>query len=293
MIQVKETDVKQRKQTLLDSMPDYYQESVEVGAIMHANAREIERKRAEGQDLLNQMYVMTATWGLDYWDRVLALEPVPRMTIAKRRQRIIAKLGGSAPATIKNLTDILNVYAPRKDAYIDEYAREYRFEAVFPVTNGHTFDIGEVYVAINELKPAHLEFLIAVLVSVTINIRSNTYTFGVPYPITNRFRTESINGRVTTTAIKLKDNTYSFPVRYPITNIMRTDSKVGRIASVKMKLQYNTYQFAVQYPFCNQFSTSSIGIDDEKEYVLVEVTKRSNEVLYKRAGTIYAGEGDI
>lgn len=173
--------------------------------------------------------------------------------------------------------------------------KPYTFKVVL-AANGH-IDLSDSRIVkmIKSYKNtrSHFSYFEFKVMDILILIKEHTYEFGVPYPITNRFRTTDVNGRVATTHIKLLNNTYSFGVPYPITNVLRTEAKNGKVASEKVRLQSNAYAFRVLYPICSQFHIASIGIDNQKEYVQVTTEYRSNEVLYKRAGTIFAGEGDI
>lgn len=156
MITAKESDIERRKQEMLDSLPPYYQESPEANAIMRGNASEIERKRAEAQDLLDQMFVSTATWGLDYWDRVLDLSLAPRMLLNSRRNRILAKLNGASTASVANLANIINAHLTKRSAKIVEMNHEYRFEVEIEANESVGFlDIAK---DLNEVKPAHLDY---------------------------------------------------------------------------------------------------------------------------------------
>lgn len=53
-----------------------------------------------------------------------------------------------------------------------------------------------------------------------IEIRLNTYTFEVPYKITNTFVTEQVKGIQTSTDFILGVSPYSFVVDYPFTNVL-------------------------------------------------------------------------
>lgn len=255
MIQAKEQDIAYRKQYMSDSLPTYYDESPEANAIMQANATEAEFKRAQAEDLLNQLFVSTATWGLDYWDSVLALSPAPRMLIDKRRERILVKLRGSAPATIDNLLKILNAFAQNNDAEIIEYNEEYRFEAYFPAHDGFTINLADVYHAINEVKPAHLEFLINIIVKGIVILRGKGYHFDVPFRITNCFKTAEVAGALSRSVVNIEERAYAFSIGYPITNILYPEGNDVRAKSV-VALQVNT---AVYYQFFERVGEVNTG----------------------------------
>lgn len=216
MIAAREEDVLHRKQEMLDSLPIYYNESPEANAIMLGNALESERKKAEAQDLLDQLFVATATWGLDYWDRVLDLTTNPRMPIAKRRERILVKLNGAATATVEYLTDLLNVFA--NGASIEEFPREYRFEGYLPIDQHKALNLTDIYHAVNEVKPAHLVFHLNALIRETLVVSGRGYSFIYPFPITNCFTTADVEGAITKSGIEIIGKSYSFFISYPITN---------------------------------------------------------------------------
>lgn len=218
MITAKESDIERRKQEMLDSLPPYYQESPEANAIMRGNASEIERKRAEAQDLLDQMFVTTATWGLDYWDRVLDLPPSPRMPTAKRRERILGRLNGVSTASVEYLTDLLNVYA--KGSSIEEFPRDYRFEGYLPVDQHEMLDIDAVYKSINEVKPAHMAFGVNALIRDKLIVRGKAYSFGYSFPITNCFTTAEVKGALVKSTFAIADRSYAFMIDYPIANVL-------------------------------------------------------------------------
>ncbi|MFC4403329.1 phage tail protein I [Gracilibacillus xinjiangensis] len=50
----------------------------------------------------------------------------------------------------------------------------------------------------------------------SIVIQEDQYSFGVPYPITNRFKTATRDGKAILSTILLEDQPYNFKVSYPI-----------------------------------------------------------------------------
>lgn len=229
-----------RQREMLDSMPPIYDESLEANAVMRANAVEIERKRAEADDLLAQMHVESATWGLDYWDRVLDLAPAPRMPTAERRERVLSRLRGTFPATKKHLTDLLDVHTA--GAHIEEFPREYRFEGYMPIEGAGTLNLGAVHKAINEVKPAHLAFSSNALIRDRITVSGKSYSFGVPFPITNCFTTADIKGALSRSTVTVASKSYAFTVDYPITNeLMPTGNNLISKSAIVLGVHTDVY----------------------------------------------------
>lgn len=86
---------------------------------------------------------------------------------------------------------------------------------------------------------------------------------------------------------------YDFPVPYPITNTFRTADVKGGLAKMPYILREKAYAFEALYPITNTFFTSPIAYENVVNNVVLTEEYRNNDILYKRAGTIYAGEGDI
>lgn len=202
------------KQQLYDLLPRYYDESPEVDAIMHANAIELDATRSKARDLLEQLFVRTATWGLSEWERVLALPPAPRADLEFRRQRILAKLAGNAPATVEYLTELVNVYVPSRDTRIIEHNTNYSFEAEIPLESA--IDTEQIRQAVEEVKPAHLAFNLTGVAREVIVMTGSAYSFEVPYRICNTFRTEDAQGVGVGLYVGGKSAEYSFEVPYLI-----------------------------------------------------------------------------
>jgi hypothetical protein len=142
-----------------DYLPKYYDDSQIVTEMMSAETAEFDALNAEQYKTLDQFFVSTSTYALDRWERVLALPPAHNASVEFRRKRILAKLAGNAPATVQYLTDLVNVYVPKKDAEIVEHSAEYRFEAKIHV-NENKVDPVAISDAVNEIKPAHLAFML-------------------------------------------------------------------------------------------------------------------------------------
>lgn len=206
------------KQRMLDTLPDYYWESPEVDAIVSGQAGEIDKTRDDARDLLDNIAsVSGATWGLDEWDRLLQLPPMPNSPLDLRRARILAKLNGTAPATVKYLTDLVNAYVEHKDARIITYNPQYSFEAVIPLDN--TINTGDIYKAVNEIKPAHLDFDLVGSIDDGITVSNLEYGFDVLYRICNMFRTDDAKGLGVNATNTLNTKEYGFDVAYPICGV--------------------------------------------------------------------------
>ncbi|ASN68108.1 hypothetical protein 8F11_73 [uncultured Caudovirales phage] len=150
-----------RHTELMQMLPRFYDDAPEADGILYADAIEIERTREKARDLLRQLTVTTATWGLSDWERVLELPPSPNSPNELRRARILAKLRGTAPATIANMLAIVNVHTTQNDSQIKELPEPGVVEFIINANN--PYDYTELIKDIALYIPAHLAYRVVTL----------------------------------------------------------------------------------------------------------------------------------
>lgn len=79
---------------MLDSAPGYYQYSKVYEAIQAVQGDDYDNVEAANEDLRKQLYIITATWGLIYWEEVLEIPTVETDSDEIRRSRILSQWRG-------------------------------------------------------------------------------------------------------------------------------------------------------------------------------------------------------
>ena len=123
-----------------------------------AESLEHENIRLILNDLLDQLFIDTATWGLDYFEEFLNIIPKTTDDYQTRRTRIKILLNAHDVSTIKFMTDLANKFISDKSAQIIEHNSEYWFEVFFNIDG--LISLGDLRAAIELYKPAHLGFKI-------------------------------------------------------------------------------------------------------------------------------------
>ena len=84
---------------LIKYLPEWYENSPETKDLL--NAMETETKsRAEGQEeISDQCYVNSATWGLTLWEKMYGILPDIAKPYDFRRSRILSKMRGVGAVT--------------------------------------------------------------------------------------------------------------------------------------------------------------------------------------------------
>lgn len=142
---------------LIDYLPEFYANSPEVVSIQQAIEYQVAALRAARDELMEQLNVISATWGLKLWERDLAIISKVEDSLDFRRTRIMSKLRGAGTTTeamIKNVAESFSY----GEVEIVTFPAEFRFEIRFVGTLGIPPNMDDLTAAIEEIKPAHLAY---------------------------------------------------------------------------------------------------------------------------------------
>lgn len=108
-------------------------------------------------DLLAQLYVDTATWGLALWEEYLGLTEsvAPGSDYTARRETIKARLRGAGTTTVALIKSVSESYA-NGEVEITEDNAHYAFSVAFVSSLGQPPNLIQLKDAIEKVKPAHL-----------------------------------------------------------------------------------------------------------------------------------------
>lgn len=142
---------------LLEYLPEYYQKSKESREIQEAVEPGIEILWQNRDELLAQVNVDTATWGLPLWEKMLGLETDVSKSDEDRRSRIRSKLRGQGTVTAEMLKNIAESFSGGECEVIEQNG-EYRFDIKFVGNIGTPPNMQDLINALEEAKPAHLAY---------------------------------------------------------------------------------------------------------------------------------------
>ena len=135
-------------------IPWYYLESVIMNELMDASGIEFDNVRDAIDDILNQFFVATATWGLDSWEEFLGIATDTSKTIDERRQAIIQKINGSQTATLDFMTRLVNRYIDDKSGIVVDHPETYSIEIDIPLIDKE--HLKKISQDVNTYIPAHI-----------------------------------------------------------------------------------------------------------------------------------------
>ena len=138
-------------------LPNYYKKSTEAVDLQSAFGTWTDSLFSAKTELLRQMNVSTATWGLSTWEKALGLETDASKPYSYRRERVLSKLRGAGTTTAAMIQNVAESFSNGEVAII-EYNHENRFEVKFTGTFGLPPNMADLTKAIEEIKPAHLAY---------------------------------------------------------------------------------------------------------------------------------------
>ncbi|MBS6370947.1 MAG: DUF2313 domain-containing protein [Oscillospiraceae bacterium] len=146
-----------------ERVPEYHYASAQSRALIEALEDASLEAKAALEDVMAQFFINTATWGLTLWEQQVGIETDTSLSVEARRSAIQQKLVASGNTTaemIKGLAETITGYEARVEVHPD-----YSFSLSFwgPKTELAAIDVEELKAVVEQIKPAHLRFVISAI----------------------------------------------------------------------------------------------------------------------------------
>ena len=140
---------------LIDYLPPYMQEYLEIKAIMQAEQPEIDALWSATEQVFANQYILDATeYGVMRWESMLDISPKATDTLDERKFRILTRLNQELPYTLTRLKEMLTVLCGADGFTIDLQANLYHIDIKLAVGNHNNY--GEVQRMLNTMIPANM-----------------------------------------------------------------------------------------------------------------------------------------
>lgn len=146
-----------RNENLMRYLPVYYKENNIMTNLQDSVSAEFEELGGWISEVLQQLFVETATWGLDLWETELGIPTDTSKTEEARRNIILTKMRGAGVTTPVVLEDLAELFTGGQGLVI-EYFDQYKFVVKFIGFRGVPPNLEDISAAIEEIKPAHLTY---------------------------------------------------------------------------------------------------------------------------------------
>ena len=142
---------------LINKLPYFYDNGY-TRPIIDAEQTERDILVEEIADVLKQMYVSTATWGLDYWEEMLYLPKNTSKTYEERRSIIYTRMRSTRTTTVEVVKELASAFFGAENVIVTEYNENYSFNIEFENIAVDTVKLQDVINVIDIYKPAHLNY---------------------------------------------------------------------------------------------------------------------------------------
>lgn len=142
--------------SLLDYLPESYQNSPETVDLLQAMGKQTETLYDRYLDFLNQHQVCTATWGLSFWEQIYGIPADVSKPEQERREVLYSKMRAIGSVTPEMIRSIAAAFSEGKPV-VTEFPSEYRFTVFVTQSLDRPTYLYGLYTAIEEMKPAHLQ----------------------------------------------------------------------------------------------------------------------------------------
>ena len=116
---------------------------------------EIDKLKSSYVDLINQMFIDTATWGLEYWEQLVCINTNYAFNYETRRSNIKAEMRRQDITTKEVIKSVAEAYSNGECEVIENFS-DYSFTVKFIGVKGIPAALSELDKVINKIKPCHL-----------------------------------------------------------------------------------------------------------------------------------------
>lgn len=156
-------------------VPDYLIAKRELRASCHAEGYEIGLAYHNIRDSFDQMFLTTATWGLNRWEDMYGIETNLSLSYEQRREITVAKIRGQGTTTRQMIEDTAAAFSGGEVQVIEDNPR-YHFVVRFVGVKGIPRNMQAFIDMLEEIKPAHLSYSFEYTYTVWDNLRTMTWT---------------------------------------------------------------------------------------------------------------------
>lgn len=125
-------------------------------SVFNANGLMMEEVQGFANKLSMEVIINNATWSLPYWESLFRIKPKDNQTIGERRRAVILRMNEYFPVTRRRMESIVDTFTENGGTAINDRRGDYIFEVI--LKNSGSIDLIEMIAAIEDTKPAHLDY---------------------------------------------------------------------------------------------------------------------------------------
>ena len=145
-----------RSDRMISQAPYYYEFSRIYGSLQAAQGDEYDSVEAKNADLRDQLYIITATWGLKYWEIPLKIPIVEADGYDIRRSRVLSRWRGIASQFSARLIENICEAFSGGDVAVTLDPATYTITITFVGTAGTPPNLDDLKYAVENIVHAHM-----------------------------------------------------------------------------------------------------------------------------------------
>lgn len=147
---------------LIEYLPPFMQEYVEIQNIMEAEQPEIDLMWESSENALSDQFILEATeHGVKRWERMLNIAPKDTDNLDERKFRILTRLNQELPYTITKLEEALTTLCGAGEYSIDLQSGQYHIEVKLALDNQKNYQA--VVDLLTKMIPANMTQFVQIL----------------------------------------------------------------------------------------------------------------------------------
>ncbi len=159
---------------LTNYVPDFINQSPSFLALYGEEQNELNTINADTTDLVNQAFVLSATWGLTDWESFLGIQTNINNDMNYRRANILAKIRGRGTSTVALVENVANSYE-NGQVQVIEHPTTSTIEVKFTSDYGIPPNLNDLENSLSAVIPAHLAILYTYLYTVWQSAKTVTW----------------------------------------------------------------------------------------------------------------------
>ena len=165
--------LRQNTVDILKYVPFFLSKDNRFNAVNSTDSIEHNKLRLAIQEVLQQLFIDTSTWGLQLWEEFCGISTDTNLDYKARRNKVLAILNGKQTVTLEFITYLINRYVADDTGCILPHYEQYYIDIMLP--DGKVTNFEELEKMLRIYMPAHLGWRYIAYV----NQCSNIYTAGI------------------------------------------------------------------------------------------------------------------
>jgi hypothetical protein len=170
-------DLEKYKVDLTKYVPNFISDFITTQQVLDIQGYKIGTINYYIKDLIDQCFIDTSTWSLTIWEQEYGITTNPNYSYEERREVIKAKKRGQGVTTIAMIENMAEAFSGG-DVNVIPHNEDYYFTIQFVGIKGIPRNMQSFINAIEEIKPAHLNYELKYTYTIWQQLKDKNLSWG-------------------------------------------------------------------------------------------------------------------